>query len=809
MVSNGNRIVTKKVYFVSIFLTLFCCFAVGSTSVFATEAQANQNISLTAQMRTDIAEWLNTYSKELYHYSYEEDGADEETYAVPLPRTTNKIIHSTNAAGEIEPGYYKYVVTDQDGNEINQYRFKVNIAAAPTSEELRNLTMDSNRILNSNAWRLTSNDGEEVLAFEYNPGETQVVSLVVSLNDEIIQSEPTDVETVEIKQPWYESVLHLISSALDWVLDILGGILNKLLLAIADALQALIDLLMGSTGERVTIHYVIFGKSDKLNINFWGASGGGSKTTSSISGDASSGDAITDNPTGIVDTAPVSVLKGVVNYWYGVLHGIALAIYLAMFLYIGVRILLASTGSSSQKYKEMLTSWATGVLILLFFPYVMRTVVLLNQSFVGMLDRDVVDFNVEKEEESGDQLENTQTTENGEGEDTTADAMLSIRNLAEQDGNVALTIVYIILLGQLVVLLGVYYKRVFMVAFLITIFPVIAAMYIWEKIGKGRSSSFGMWMKEFCIVVLTQTFHAIVYVVLVEGAYSAFLTSQNWFIFMISVSFLFQAEKIIRSIFGMRSSANTIGDLARSGAALWATSTLVRRVMTNRSDTGDGKDQKDYEEAMAVAGAARETLAFREDLTRETARIASNVPSGSSTTTESVAATSAMDGNTPQDTVRAAQAVMQEEALGARTKKRGILSKAVSATGRATGITLGVASGLATGSVKTGLENAVVFNEIAGMATRGVNSITGYAKGAFEGRVMQVKVRSGAMDEKLKQVGYHPEDKNSLDPALKARAEVFEKALAAQIRGTRVGGKELGELKFVETIEKGTKRTRL
>ena len=67
---------------------------------------------------------------------------------------------------------------------------------------------------------------------------------------------------------------------------------------------------------------------------------------------------------------------------------------------------------------------------------------------------------------------------------------------------------------------GIYFfiaaERVFVVAILICIFPLIVAMYAIDKMGDGRAQSLQNWFKEFFANVAIQFFHALIYVLVIN-----------------------------------------------------------------------------------------------------------------------------------------------------------------------------------------------------------------------------------------------------------------------------------------------------
>ena len=220
-------------------------------------------------------------------------------------------------------------------------------------------------------------------------------------------------------------------------LNILAKIINLVVYGIGKGLHLLINDVLH---EDLTIGKIVYGQTNRFSIDFWNIS------------------SVNDGKFNIARS-----LKDIVSYWYNTFRGLGITVYLIMLLFIGIKVLLSSTGKGLQEAKTKLTSWFTGVLILLFFPLIMRYSIELNNSLVTMISQ-----------ASGD---------------ASSDIMNSVADSAINDGILILSIVYVIMVGQLLILIMNYYKRAFMVSYLIVIFPIVATYYIWEKSQKGRSKS--------------------------------------------------------------------------------------------------------------------------------------------------------------------------------------------------------------------------------------------------------------------------------------------------------------------------------
>ena len=784
---NFKRIIAK-ILVVSIIFTSLC--GNNANIVFAASLTPEQR----AEMKSNIESWLaHNVNHKIIREEYNDKGEDKVIYAVDLPK-----IDSYNNANysmieySSSLGKYVYQITDAAGN-ITSFPFNVDVAISNSAAGFPNGLTPENYNQYTDATLvdqvLVTEDYRLIKVIELDSEVQRPMAYVV----EIDGCEPiiSEIKTFEFDNGSLgERILNGIVDGFfnlwDIAMNALAKIFSDLLLWIADGIHDLIDSLFGSR-EKITIFKVIFGKIDKLSINFW-------ETTpiSEVEG-------ALENSSGLVGNPPASALKNIVSYWYGVLRGIVISIYLVMLLYIGIKILLASTGSSAQKYKSMLTSWLVGLIIVCFYPYAMQYTIIINDMFVEMIESSASEVS----------------------EDDNEDTMYQVRMQAEEQRSLPLTIVYIIMLGQLIVLLGVYYKRIFMMAFLITIFPIVAGLYVWESVNKGKASALGAWTREYVVLVFIQTFHAVIYVVLIDGAYAAFKNSNDWFIFMISVLFLFEGEKIIRAIFNVKSSASTIGDLAAAGATAWGVSKAANKIFKSNGSS-KSKDEKDKNEADEEVESAKRATAVNNALAQRQASMPqSNTnalpPSGGQPQPQPPQPQNPtlqqISDQNQMANLEAAKAVVKQEALKLRSRKSFVesaINKATEGVARAAGITLGLTSGLASGSLKDGIANAVVANEVASAGAKLVNNITGYAFGAYAGMRLKRKIRNGELNDKFKEVGFDLDGKFDEDAEIsKAKARVIQEALAAQGSATRRGGKEKGELKFIDAVEKGRRKENL
>ena len=166
-------------------------------------------------------------------------------------------------------------------------------------------------------------------------------------------------------------------------------------------------------------------------------------------------------------------------------------------------------------------------------------------------------YNNEKTVSAIDQLIEVQTT----------DLMTVMRVYAEKYHRLVFAVVWFSLLFQLIALIFIYFKRIFVIAILITIFPLIMVFYCIDKMADGSAQTLSMWFNELISNIFIQSIHCIMYTVLVQMGLEIYKADpSNWFLFLAAMLLIVPAEKILREIFGLGGS--TLGKLGGMGMKL-------------------------------------------------------------------------------------------------------------------------------------------------------------------------------------------------------------------------------------------------
>lgn len=360
--------------------------------------------------------------------------------------------------------------------------------------------------------------------------------------------------------------------------DKLKNMIARFMYTIANGLHYLVGVAIGDT---VTIDDLVFNNYSEINISFF------------------EDKAKVNNPSSLLyGTDKVGGLNSVVNKWYSIFIKISLMGYMVILVYMGVKILLTSTADGKANYKKLFVDWIIGLAILFLFPYVMKYMIKINESFV-----EVIEANKGYEDRGTSALKNKDFAEkenliNVDIDETIDwlsgnDYMSTIASRAYYTAEPALSLAFLIMTWQLIALLFHYFKRLFMIAFLIIIFPLVGLFYALDKIADGKSQAFNTWAKEFMVNVFVQTFHAIVYVFCCSTVYSASgttdATGYDFILVIVGVTFLFNGEAIIRQIFGQVSTADTMKSLSDSAAATFAKLTVSASVVKAAGDYTVGK----------------------------------------------------------------------------------------------------------------------------------------------------------------------------------------------------------------------------
>ncbi len=280
-------------------------------------------------------------------------------------------------------------------------------------------------------------------------------------------------------------------------------------------------------------------------------------------------------------------IREVLTDFFDFFRGIAIVVYLIILVYMGIRILLGSTAEKGSKHKELIIYWLQGVLMLFVFPFVMKYAIHINNAFVSFIDENKTQFLVEMPEmepENGvlasinDTIESLSDKFMGKN-----DFMSKMYANAWKDGWIVYAICWYVMFFQMIGFLITYFKRVLITMFLIAIFPLVMISYAIDKVADGKSQAFDSWLKEYLLNIFVQSFHAITYVLIMSLVTSlGDDPSENWLLMLLAISFVSKGDDILRAIFSLRGSQDTVKSIGKSLAQVAAVKAVASGVSNIR-----------------------------------------------------------------------------------------------------------------------------------------------------------------------------------------------------------------------------------
>lgn len=258
--------------------------------------------------------------------------------------------------------------------------------------------------------------------------------------------------------------------------------------------------------------------------------------------------------------------RSTVGSCYNALRYLVAAFYVIILVYLGIRMILSSVGKQKAHYKDLLKYWLTGLLLLFAFHWVMALIIWCSDTITAAF------ANVGQAALSG----------TGSVLTSRITYYITSQTLAAVFPPLAFIVIPIIAI-ELIVLItfGViitftYLKRLFTIALLIVLFPLVVLSYVFDKIGDRRAQTFGIWFKEFTVNVFVQPIHAFLLMLLAYFLGSSLLDKLpviNAILALLSLALIPIGEKQIKQLFQINSSmgpgsGGIVGSVAHAGMAM-------------------------------------------------------------------------------------------------------------------------------------------------------------------------------------------------------------------------------------------------
>lgn len=281
--------------------------------------------------------------------------------------------------------------------------------------------------------------------------------------------------------------------------------------------------------------------------------------------------------TSVTDGMPYNLMQAIAPV-YVAFRYIAIICYVAIILYLAIRMLLSTVSKQKAMYKELIKVWVSGVLILLTFNWLMTYTIVLSDTLVEVLASAV------KYDTNSGVLMNS------------LGSLDTIIEMCVDGAGIFIALIYLlILLGMTVAVWWTYIKRLFTVALLIMVFPLVTITYVFDKIGDRKSQILGSWTKEFMTNVFVQPIQAMALILIMMAMQTTTVGLFGGLIKLVLLFMLFPAEKLLKRIFDVNPGING-GGFAGAGAGMVSSLMMVSKaapiLRNNVRNFRDARDAK-------------------------------------------------------------------------------------------------------------------------------------------------------------------------------------------------------------------------
>ena len=230
-------------------------------------------------------------------------------------------------------------------------------------------------------------------------------------------------------------------------------------------------------------------------------------------------------------TANASIKKSVQSL-YQITFRVGQILNILVLIYVGIKMLMASTMEAKAKYKKMFKDWLVGFALLFLLHYGMIILLKAVTWFTSLIPTSLLDKNMEQE------LINRVITETD-----IVDSKVSIWSVIQY------AIAYIIIISYQTYFFYEYFKRLLTMAFLIIIGPIITSMYAMNKVNGNKKTALASWTNLFVKNAFMQPVHALMYAIFIFSASAIALKVP-----LLAVVFfmgILKAEKMFNKLFNL------------------------------------------------------------------------------------------------------------------------------------------------------------------------------------------------------------------------------------------------------------------
>ena len=292
------------------------------------------------------------------------------------------------------------------------------------------------------------------------------------------------------------------------------------------------------------------------------------------------------------------ILRSPVSSMYKTFQLIAIVFLLSMLVYVGIRMALTSVASDKVKYKKMLLDWFIALALVFVLHYIMAFIMNISSKLTTLFEESSIENvllqipNGTKVNVDGTELLLDQSTDNVDLWATNFIGVIRFyAGLVQYTGytvkGIGYTIMYCVMVAYMVIYTFMYLKRVFYMAFLTMVAPLVAITYPFEKIEDGKAKGFTLWLKEYVLTAMLQVIHCLAYVTIFGSVMQMVVDFPVYG--LIGLAFLFPVERLLRNIFGLNSESifeskgrsKVFGGMKRMGREFRSMARRMDRLINN------------------------------------------------------------------------------------------------------------------------------------------------------------------------------------------------------------------------------------
>ncbi len=262
--------------------------------------------------------------------------------------------------------------------------------------------------------------------------------------------------------------------------------------------------------DKLTVDKIIFNQVPLLDVNVF-----------------------TDTAAGytLKEDSSLLIIRDSVATWYYIIRNVTIAVMLVILIYVGIRMAISTIASEKAQYQRMLVSWLVGFSIIFVIHYFLLLVLNINSTILGWI---------------------IGAQDNLGYEDSIYETVRTKAYEIKFSSGMVGTILYIVLIILMLKFLYIYLKRFLAVCILIVMAPMMGASYAISKVRTGKAKAFTRWMKDYTLLVLIQSVHALIYTCFVTVVLQ--LTNESIagiVLALIVMNFMLKASDIFTGIFSM------------------------------------------------------------------------------------------------------------------------------------------------------------------------------------------------------------------------------------------------------------------